>query len=60
VFHGAVIIGVAIVKDRLCDLISIAVGIAVLMPFKQRIEHAIDRYFAGDAGKNPVDSRWYL
>jgi hypothetical protein len=45
VFHGAVIIGVAIVKDRLCDLISIAIGIAVLMPFKQRIEHAIDRYF---------------
>jgi hypothetical protein len=86
----AVIIGVAIVKDRLFDvtvvirkgtlysilaamlifaisfsehvlityfgkligghsevvhLISIAVGIAILMPFKQRIEHAIDRHF---------------
>jgi hypothetical protein len=32
--------------SEIIHLISIAVGIAVLMPFKHRIEHAIEKYFA--------------
>ena len=32
--------------SEIIHLISIAVGIAVLMPFKHRIEHATERYFA--------------
>jgi hypothetical protein len=32
--------------SELIHLISIAVGIAILMPLKHRIEHAIEKYFA--------------
>ncbi len=32
--------------SEIVHLISIAVGIAILMPFKHRIEHATERYFA--------------
>jgi hypothetical protein len=33
-------------RSEMIHLVSIAVGIAVLMPLKQRVEHAIDHYFA--------------
>lgn len=41
-YFGKMIAG----HSEIIHLISIAIGIAVLMPFKHRIEHAIEIYFA--------------
>jgi hypothetical protein len=33
-------------RSEIINLVSIAIGIAVMMPIKRRVEHAIDKYFA--------------